>query len=130
MCGHEDTHTTHYHPRHLEEESEEALETKQRITNFEIEEDLFLVEFGDGRDKKKVMEMCPWSYEKQLILMQKFEGEMVPKEIKLQWVPFWVQMFNLPPKSVIREAEYEIGSKLGKVIDVDVAEKRVQWGKF
>ena len=34
----------------------------------EIEEDLFLVEFGDGRDKKKVMEMCPWSYEKQLVL--------------------------------------------------------------
>nr|POE55461.1 hypothetical protein CFP56_45808 [Quercus suber] len=35
----------------------------------EIEEDLFLVEFGDARDKKKVMEMCPWSYEKQLILL-------------------------------------------------------------
>ena len=97
---------------------------------FEIEEDLFLVEFGDGRDKKKVMETCPWSYEKQLILMQEFEGEMVPKEIKLQWVPFWVQIFNLPPKSMTREAEYEIGSKLGKVIDVDVAEKGVQWGKF
>ena len=97
---------------------------------FEIEEDLFLVEFGDGRDKKKVMETCQWSYEKQLILMQEFEGEMVPKEIKLQWVPFWVQIFNLPPKSMTREAEYEIGSKLGKVIDVDVAEKGVQWGKF
>ena len=96
----------------------------------EIEEDLFLVEFGDGRDKKKVMEMCPWSYEKQLILMQEFEGEMVPKEIKLQWVPFWVQMFNLPPKSMTREVGYEIGSKLGKVIDVDVAEKGVQWGNF
>ena len=35
----------------------------------EIEEDLFLVEFGDRRDKKKVMEMCPWSYKKRLILM-------------------------------------------------------------
>lgn len=23
------------------------------------EEDLFLVEFGDGKDKKKVMNMCP-----------------------------------------------------------------------
>ena len=55
---------------------------------------------------------------------------MVPKEIKLQWVPFWVQIFNLPPKSMTREAEYEIGSKLGKVIDVDVAEKGVQWGNF
>ena len=30
----------------------------------EIDEEIFLVEFGDGRDKKKVLDMCPWSYEK------------------------------------------------------------------
>nr|POF15956.1 hypothetical protein CFP56_42778 [Quercus suber] len=39
----------------------------------EIEDDMFLVEFGDGRDKKRIMEMSPWSFEKQLILMQDFE---------------------------------------------------------
>ena len=96
----------------------------------EIGEDLFLVEFGDGRDKKKVMEMCPWSYEKQLILMQEFEGELVPKEIKLKWTPFWVQIFNLPLKCMTRESGYEIGAKIGKVLEVDVPEKGVQWGKF
>ena len=96
----------------------------------EIEEDLFLVEFGDGRDKKKVMEMCPWSYEKQLILMQDFEGELVPREIKLKWCPFWVQIFNLPLKCMTRESGYVIGATIGKVLDVDVPEKGVQWGKF
>lgn len=35
----------------------------------EVEEDLSLVEFGDGRDKKKVMDICPWSYEKHLVLI-------------------------------------------------------------
>lgn len=30
----------------------------------EVDEDLFLVEFGDRKDKKKVFDMCPWSYEK------------------------------------------------------------------
>ena len=34
------------------------------------------------------MEMCPWSYEKQLILLQDFEGELVPKEIVLKWTLF------------------------------------------
>nr|POF23781.1 uncharacterized protein CFP56_13718 [Quercus suber] len=96
----------------------------------EIDEDLFLVEFGNGRDKKKVMEMSPWSYEKQLILMQDFEGELVPKEIKLKWVPFWVQIFNLPLKCMTKESGYEIGSKIGVVLDIDVPEKGVQWGKF
>ena len=29
-----------------------------------LEEDLFLVEFGDERDKRRVLDMRPWSYEK------------------------------------------------------------------
>ena len=35
----------------------------------EVEEDLFLVEFSDGKDKKKVLDMCPWNFEKQLVLI-------------------------------------------------------------
>ena len=54
----------------------------------EIEDNLFLTEFGDGRDKRKVMEMRPWSCEKQLVLKQKFKGELVLKEISLKWSPF------------------------------------------
>lgn len=66
---------------------------------FEIEEDLYLVEFNDGKDKKKVLDLCQWSYDKQLVLIQEFEGELTPKEIVLKWSPFWVQIFNLPLKS-------------------------------
>ena len=40
----------------------------------ELEEELFLVEFSDEKDKKKVLDMCPWSYEKQLVLIQDFEA--------------------------------------------------------
>lgn len=45
------------------------------IQILENEGEMFRVEFGDERDKKKVLEMCPWSYNKQLILLQDFEGE-------------------------------------------------------
>lgn len=53
-----------------------------------LEEELFLAEFRDEKDKKKVLDMCPWSYEKQLVLIQEFEGELTPKEIELKWAPF------------------------------------------
>ena len=49
----------------------------------EVEDELYLVEFRDGRDKKRVMEMCPWTYEKSLILLREFEGEQIRKEISL-----------------------------------------------
>ena len=96
----------------------------------EIGDNLFLVEFGEGRDKKRVMDMSPWTYEKQLILMKEFVGEQVPKEISLWQSPFWVQIHNLPLNSRTRETGWAIGSKLGEVMEVDVAESRVQWGKY
>ncbi|KAK9989112.1 hypothetical protein SO802_029351 [Lithocarpus litseifolius] len=96
----------------------------------EIEEDLFLVEFGDGRDKKKVLDMRPWNYDKQLILFQDFEGDQIPKEISLKWSPFWVQISNLPLKSKTWETGWSIGSKLGEVLDIDVPETSFQWGRY
>ena len=34
-----------------------------------IEDEMFLVEFDDERDKRRVIEMNPWHYEKQLVLL-------------------------------------------------------------
>nr|XP_023884702.1 uncharacterized protein LOC111996887 [Quercus suber] len=96
----------------------------------EIEDNLYLAEFGDSRDKKKVMEMRPWSYEKQLVLMRDFEGELVPKEISLRWTPFWIQIYNLPLKCMTSGTGYAIGGKIGEVLEVDTPEKGVQWGKY
>ncbi|KAK9998382.1 hypothetical protein SO802_017985 [Lithocarpus litseifolius] len=95
----------------------------------ELEEELFLVEFGDEKDKKKVLDMCPWSYEKQLILIQEYVGELTPKEIEVKWAPFWVQIYNLPLNSRTRETGWAIGACLGSVLDVDVSDAGVQWGK-
>ena len=38
--------------------------TNKGVKISELEVDLFLVEFGDRKDKKKVLDMCPWSYKK------------------------------------------------------------------
>nr|POE91183.1 hypothetical protein CFP56_51459 [Quercus suber] len=92
-----------------------------------LENEMFMVEFGDEKDKKKVLEMSPWSFEKQLVLLQKFKGEQAPKEIQLARSPFWVQIHNLPLKSRTGETGKAIGATLGEVLDVDVAESGVQW---
>lgn len=35
----------------------------------DIEDGLFLEKFKDKRDKQKFLDMCPWSYEKNLNLL-------------------------------------------------------------
>ena len=96
----------------------------------EVEDEIYLVEFGDGRDERRVMEMRPWTYKKSLIPLKEFEGEQVPKDISLWQSPFWVQIHNLPLKSRTRETGRAIRTKMGEVMDVDVLESGVNWGKF
>ena len=105
------------------------LEPNKGIQINEVEGEIYLVEFGDGRDKKRVLEMCPWTYEKYLILLRELEGKQVPKEISLWQSPFWMQIHNLPLKSQTRETGRAIGAKLGEVMDVNVAKFGVHWGK-
>ena len=95
----------------------------------EVEENLFLVKFGDSRDKKKVIDMFPWSYDKQLVLIQDFDGKLTPKEIEIKWAPFWVLIFNLPLNCRTKEIGWAIGAKLGEVLEVDVQDLGVQWGR-
>ena len=57
--------------------------TNKWVNVSELEADLFLVEFGDVKDKKKVLDMSPWSFEKQLVIIQEFKGEQTPKEMEV-----------------------------------------------
>ena len=41
-----------------------------------------------------------------------------------------MQIHNLPLNNRTRETRWEIGSKLGEVLEVDVAESGVQWGRY
>lgn len=58
--------------------------TNKGVQISEIKDDLFLVEFGNGKDKQKILDMCPWSFEKQLVLMQEFKRELIPKDIVMK----------------------------------------------
>ncbi|KAL0011377.1 hypothetical protein SO802_006485, partial [Lithocarpus litseifolius] len=91
-----------------------AWKPNKSVRISDIEEDLFLVEFGDKKDKQKVLDMCPWNYEKNLVLLQDFDGDVAPKELKLRWT---------------KKTGWKIGSKTGEVMDVDVLDNGVQWGR-
>ena len=77
--------------------------TNKWVNFSELEVDLYLVEFGDDKDKRKILDMYPWNFEKQLVFLQEFEGELTPKEIEIKWSPFWIQIFNLPLNSRTKE---------------------------
>jgi len=45
-------------------------------------------------------------------------------------VSVWVQIYNLLLKCRTKETVWAIGSKLGSMMEADVSDSGVQWGKY
>lgn len=48
----------------------------------EIQENLWLFEFSDDNDKRRVLEGRPWSYDRTLLILNEFDG----KTPRLEWI--------------------------------------------
>lgn len=93
-------------------------------------ENLFLIEFEKGRDKKRVPEGRPWVFEANLFLVEDFDGRTSPTSFTFDRASFWVRMFNLPLGCMGREVGRKIGSSMGIVEEVDTEGDGVGWGEY
>ncbi|XP_059428666.1 uncharacterized protein LOC132162443 [Corylus avellana] len=93
-------------------------------------DNLFLVEFVNDRDKKRVLEGRPWVFEENLFGVEEYDGLTSPANFTFDKVSFWVRMFNLPLGCMSLVVGQQIGSSLGQVEEVDVDEGSMGWGAF
>jgi hypothetical protein len=91
---------------------------------------LFLIEFQHEWDKVRIMEGCPWKFDRDLFSMAEFDGRTPPSELEFEKVPFWVRMYDMPLACMSREMGQRIGASMGVVEEVDVDEAGVGWGEF
>lgn len=79
----------------------------------EVEPNLFLFHFYHEKDRRRVLEDGPWSFEQHLLVLKKLEKEESPFDIDLTKAEFWIQIHNIPKKLInLRMAEH-IGAHLG-----------------
>lgn len=64
-----------------------------------IENNLFVVQFANFRDKNKVLAGRPWTFDQSLVLLNEIDGSAQPSNISLTHCPFWVRLYNLPMDS-------------------------------
>ncbi|KAL2902768.1 hypothetical protein RDABS01_027850 [Bienertia sinuspersici] len=85
----------------------------------EIENNMFVIQFFHWRDKEKVMNGRPWSFDQHLILLQDLDSSMQPSDIKLSTSPFWVRIYNLPFDCRTKEHVTTLAGKVGEVLEVE-----------
>ncbi|EXC44585.1 hypothetical protein L484_000869 [Morus notabilis] len=80
------------------------------VVSREVAKDMFLFSFADERDRKKVLDVGPWSFDRTLVALKWVEDEdMIP-------------LHNLPLDGCIAEVGETIGDIVGQTIDVQTDE--------
>ena len=96
----------------------------------DIEESILLFEFEDVLDLERVLEYEPWSFDKSLVVFKKApDVESIPF-LEFDRVTFWVQIHNIPEKSLNHETGEAIGKMIGSMIQVADTEDDGAGGEF
>nr|POE67212.1 uncharacterized protein CFP56_70475 [Quercus suber] len=67
-------------------------------------------------DAEKVLLREPWSYDRHMLIIQRFNGSRPLKEVEFKHCSFWVQIHDIPFKFMTLEIALEIGETVGSVM--------------
>lgn len=76
---------------------------------------LSLVEFDDTLDKERMQLNGPWSFDKQLVIMQEIDRSKQVHQIKIHEATFWVQIHDLQLQVRNKYVGTLVGEKIGRV---------------
>lgn len=67
---------------------------------FYLGEKLFLAQFTEQSDKERVFLYSPRSFDKHLVLLTEYVGDLQPSSISLNLASFWIWFYDLPLKGM------------------------------
>lgn len=96
---------------------------------FAIGDGVYIAGFENSLDCNKVMVRQPWQLSNSLMVFKKAVGNEKIVDLVLNEVPFWVQIHGLEIQLLTRYVGELLGSKIGRVLEVDCATNSLAWGK-
>ncbi|XP_042958115.1 uncharacterized protein LOC122293643 [Carya illinoinensis] len=91
---------------------------------------ILLVEFEDHQEKARVQCEGPWSFDRNLILMQNYTGEVQAIRVQISTATFWIRLYDLLLGAMNEKVVSKIGNSIGVVEEIDVEKDEVAWGEF
>lgn len=82
-------------------------------------ENLFQFKFKTEFDMERTIHDGPWTFDNQLLLVQKWHRGMTAKNVNLDLASLWIQIWDAPFDMVSPTVAKEVGGRLGKVEEVE-----------
>ncbi|XP_023875965.2 uncharacterized protein LOC111988407 [Quercus suber] len=76
---------------------------------------IILFTFDNKVDVDRILQSEPWSFDKHLVVMERYEKEEAIHELKFNKASFWVQLHGIPIRYMTKEAAIKISSVIGDV---------------
>ena len=90
--------------------------TKESFCVSNAGNNILLFEFELEVDAEKVLQGEPWSFDRHLVILQRFNGNKATKELEFRVCAFWVQIHDFPFKFMTLEMAEFIGETIRLVI--------------
>ena len=86
---------------------------------------ILLFVFELETDAKQVLATEPWSFDKHVVIFQRYDFLIPAKQLRFTKLIFWVQLHGLPMSMLNPEVAIEIGETIGTVIPSEHAKEMV-----
>ena len=85
----------------------------------EIGPNLFQFKFQSEFDMNRIFRGGPWTFDNQLLMLQRWKKGMTVENIRMEYASLWVQIWGAPLDMFSPQVASEIGNRLGTVEEVE-----------
>lgn len=96
----------------------------------EVGNNILQFKFSSKYQLEWVERRGPWNFENNLLLLCRWRRGLSLSNLVFTHAPFWVQIWGLPFEHMTEDAGRDIGSKIGRVIEVDKRSWQADQAKF
>lgn len=91
---------------------------------------LFVLVFIKEYDILKVQEGRPWTFDRNLLCLAKYDSRLMPKQVDFSMKHMWVQIHNLSLGMMNSIFDKQFEKSIDEVLDLDVDKEGMGWGPY
>lgn len=77
-----------------------------------------------------MLKQGPWSFDKHILILSVIPEGMLPQEVPLFDVPYWIQVHNVPVGFMSKSVGKHIGNSVGAFLEYDAKNYADFWRDF
>lgn len=88
----------------------------------DLNKNLYLFRFATRRDAENMLKGGSWSFDRNLLILQRVSSEEQPSDLEMHTVSFWTRVYDLPLKLRIESMARRLGDTMGNFEEMDQRE--------